>query len=199
MAMSLYQPPVGSTGWGAVVNLNFATLEDFCNNVANALLNAVPVMVPPSPGDGVKGLVPAPGSGDSPNFLAGDGEWREAGGPWGVVPVMVGDSGSGGVAGLVPAPGVGDAANFLKGNGLWASPAAAVNLLGFVSVNLGLGGHQTGAAPAGASNGLACYVTPAAGQVLPIWLTVSPGPSPTYDVGNGDAGDTTSTVIVLFW
>jgi len=121
MAMSLYQPPVGSTGWGLQVDQNFQTLQDFCNNVANALLDAVPVMTPPSPGDGVKGLVPAPGSGDSPNFLAGDGEWREAGGPWGVVPVMVGDSGSGGAAGLVPAQVAGDAVKFLRGDASWSA------------------------------------------------------------------------------
>ena len=116
MAMSLTEPVIGSTGWGAAVNLNFATLEDFCNNVESALLNAVPVMTPPSPGDGVKGLVPAPGSGDSPNFLGGDGEWRQAGGPWGVVPVMEGDHGAGGAAGLVPAQIVGDANRFLRGD-----------------------------------------------------------------------------------
>jgi hypothetical protein len=39
MAMALTQPPVGSVGWGDAVNLNFATLEAWCN----AQLPGVPV------------------------------------------------------------------------------------------------------------------------------------------------------------
>lgn len=153
--MTLTQPVVGSVGWGAAVNLNFQTLEDFCNNVASALLNAVPV--------------------------------------------MGGDSGSGGTKGLVPAPGAGDAGKFLRGDAGWAVPVPDFLVLGRISVNLGMGGHSTGNAPDGASMGLACYEVPASGQTLPLWCVVTPGSPPTYDVGNGDGADTTSTVRVVFW
>jgi hypothetical protein len=37
MAMSLVQPPVGSVGWGDSVNLNFQTLEQFCNGLPGNL------------------------------------------------------------------------------------------------------------------------------------------------------------------
>jgi hypothetical protein len=155
MAISLTKPVVGSTGWGPAVNGNFQTLEDFCNNVASALLNAVPV--------------------------------------------MVGANGSAGTKGLVPEPGPGDGVNFLRGDGAWASAAAAYRMVGHDEVNLGLGGHQTGTPPAGTAWGLVCYITPAAGQMAPLWLVVSYGPPVAYDVGNGDGADTTSTVQIIWF
>jgi hypothetical protein len=37
MAMSLTQPVVGSVGWGPAVNLNFQTLQEFCNALPGSL------------------------------------------------------------------------------------------------------------------------------------------------------------------
>jgi hypothetical protein len=40
--MMLTQPAVGSTGWGAGVNLNFQTLQQFCNSLPNGNSGRVP-------------------------------------------------------------------------------------------------------------------------------------------------------------
>jgi len=118
MAMSLTQPVIGSTGWGAAVNTNFQSLEDFCNNVSNALRDAVPVFVGANGSPGAAGLVPPPAAGDD-----AAGKLLAAGGGWRAVPVMIGDGGSGGMAGLVPAPVGGDAGKFLRGDGTFAAVA----------------------------------------------------------------------------
>jgi len=118
--------------------------------------------------------------------------------PAATMPVMQGDGG-GGAKGAVPAQVSGDAVKFLRGDASWAVPVPDFPALGTINVNLGMGGHQSGNAPGGATMGLACYAVPAAGQTLPLWCVVTPGAPPTYDVGNGDGADTTSTVRVVFW
>ena len=63
--MSLTQPAVGSVGWGPAVNLNFQSLQDFCNNVGGVLTAVVPDLIGDAGLGGVRGLAPAPAAGDA--------------------------------------------------------------------------------------------------------------------------------------
>lgn len=65
--------------------------------------------------DGVHGLVPAPGRGETKNrFLQADGTWA-------VVPDLTGATSSkAGIGGLVPAPAAGSNTRYLRSDGTWA-------------------------------------------------------------------------------
>lgn len=92
--------------------------------------------------DGVHGLVPAPGRGETKNrFLQADGTWA-------VVPDLTGATSSkAGTGGLVPAPAAGSNTRYLRSDGTWA---VITTVKGATSTINGTGGLVP--APAAGSN-----------------------------------------------
>ena len=167
---------VSTTGQEGTTAANKASGKAVSHVITAGVMDALLAnMTGDSGSGGIKGLVPAPSSGDASaaKFLKADATWAVPAGT-GVTSArtisttapltgggdlsadrtlaisnMVGDSGSGGTKGAVPAPAAGDAAasRFLKADGTWAIPA-------------GTGGSGT-VNPSG---------TPANHQ-LPVWVS----------------------------
>ena len=133
MAMSLYQPPIGSVGWGANVNQNFEKLQDFCNalNVAGGLVQ-------------LDGSNRYPGLNGELITSLNASQLASGEVPFSRLPLFVGANGSNGQAGAVPAPAAGDAAKYLAGDATWKSLPAVPQV--FYNANqqqFGTSGYST--------------------------------------------------------
>lgn len=100
----------------AVVNTSATATINYVNTyVTNAVADLKDMTGATISRDGVHGLVPAPGRGETKNrFLQADGTWA-------VVPDLTGATSSkAGTGGLVPAPTAGSNTRYLRSDGTWA-------------------------------------------------------------------------------
>lgn len=100
----------------ALVNTSaMATITYVNTYVTNAVADLKDMTGATISRDGVHGLVPAPGRGETKNrFLQADGTWA-------VVPDLTGATSSkAGTGGLVPAPAAGSNTRYLRSDGTWA-------------------------------------------------------------------------------
>lgn len=78
--MTLTQPVVGSVGWGDAVNLNFQTLEDFCNGIPGSFgVGSVPVASLALANEGDLLVYHAPNWQTLPAFGAQNVHWENLG------------------------------------------------------------------------------------------------------------------------
>ena len=99
----------------AAVNTSATATISYVNTyVTNAVADLKDMTGATISRDGVHGLVPAPGRGETKNrFLQADGTWA-------VVPEMTGATSSkAGTGGLVPAPAAGSNTRYLRSDGTW--------------------------------------------------------------------------------
>lgn len=100
----------------AAVNTSATATISYVNTyVTNAVADLKDMTGATISRDGVHGLVPAPGRGETKNrFLQADGTWA-------VVPDLTGATRSkAGIGGLVPAPAAGSNTRYLRSDGTWA-------------------------------------------------------------------------------
>lgn len=100
----------------AAVNTSATATISYVNTyVTNAVADLKDMTGATVSRDGVHGLVPAPGRGETKNrFLQADGTWA-------VVPDLTGATSSkAGTGGLVPAPAAGSNTRYLRSDGTWA-------------------------------------------------------------------------------
>lgn len=100
----------------AAVNTSATATISYVNTyVTNAVADLKDMTGATISRDGVHGLVPAPGRGETKNrFLQADGTWA-------VVPDLTGATSSkAGIGGLVPAPAAGSNTRYLRSDGTWA-------------------------------------------------------------------------------
>lgn len=100
----------------AAVNTSATATINYVNTyVTNAVADLKDMTGATVSRDGVHGLVPAPGRGETKNrFLQADGTWA-------VVPDLTGATSSkAGIGGLVPAPAAGSNTRYLRSDGTWA-------------------------------------------------------------------------------
>lgn len=100
----------------AAVNTSATATINYVNTyVTNAVADLKDMTGATISRDGVHGLVPAPGHGETKNrFLQADGTWA-------VVPDLTGATSSkAGTGGLVPAPAAGSNTRYLRSDGTWA-------------------------------------------------------------------------------
>lgn len=100
----------------AAVNTSATATISYVNTyVTNAVADLKDMTGATISRDGVHGLVPAPGRGETKNrFLQADGTWA-------VVPDLTGATSSkAGTGGLVPAPAAGSNTRYLRSDGTWA-------------------------------------------------------------------------------
>ena len=100
----------------AAVNTSATATISYVNTyVTNAVADLKDMTGATVSRDGVHGLVPAPGRGETKNrFLQADGTWA-------VVPDLTGaTSAKAGTGGLVPAPAAGSNTRYLRSDGTWA-------------------------------------------------------------------------------
>lgn len=100
----------------AAVNTSATATISYVNTyVTNAVADLKDMTGATVSRDGVHGLVPAPGRGETKNrFLQADGTWA-------VVPDLTGATSSkAGIGGLVPAPAAGSNTRYLRSDGTWA-------------------------------------------------------------------------------
>lgn len=100
----------------AAVNTSATATISYVNTyVTNAVADLKDMTGATVSRDGVHGLVPAPGRGETKNrFLQADGTWA-------VVPDLTGaTSAKAGTGGLVPAPTAGSSTRYLRSDGTWA-------------------------------------------------------------------------------
>ena len=100
----------------AAVNTSATATISYVNTyVTNAVADLKDMTGATISRDGVHGLVPAPGRGETKNrFLQADGTWA-------VVPALTGATSSkAGTGGLVPAPAAGSNTRYLRSDGTWA-------------------------------------------------------------------------------
>lgn len=100
----------------AAVNTSATATINYVNTyVTNAVADLKDMTGATISRDGVHGLVPAPGRGETKNrFLQADGTWA-------VVPDLTGATSSkAGTGGLVPAPAAGSNTRYLRSDGTWA-------------------------------------------------------------------------------
>ena len=100
----------------AAVNTSATATISYVNKyVTNAVADLKDMTGATVSRDGVHGLVPAPGRGETKNrFLQADGTWA-------VVPDLTGATSSkAGIGGLVPAPAAGSNTRYLRSDGTWA-------------------------------------------------------------------------------
>lgn len=100
----------------AAVNTSATATISYVNTyVTNAVADLKDMTGATMSRDGVHGLVPAPGRGETKNrFLQADGTWA-------VVPDLTGATSSkAGTGGLVPAPAAGSNTRYLRSDGTWA-------------------------------------------------------------------------------
>ena len=100
----------------AAVNTSATATISYVNTyVTNAVADLKDMTGATVSRDGVHGLVPAPGRGETKNrFLQADGTWA-------VVPDLTGATSSkAGIGGLVPAPAAGSNMRYLRSDGTWA-------------------------------------------------------------------------------
>ena len=100
----------------AAVNTSATATISYVNTyVTNAVADLKDMTGATISRDGVHGLVPAPGRGETKNrFLQADGTWA-------VVPDLTGATSSkSGTGGLVPAPAAGSNTRYLRSDGTWA-------------------------------------------------------------------------------
>ena len=100
----------------AAVNTSATATISYVNTyVTNAVADLKDMTSATISRDGVHGLVPAPGRGETKNrFLQADGTWA-------VVPDLTGATSSkAGIGGLVPAPAAGSNMRYLRSDGTWA-------------------------------------------------------------------------------
>ena len=127
----------------AVVNTSATATISYVNTyVTNAVADLKDMTGATVSRDGVHGLVPAPGRGETKNrFLQADGTWA-------VVPDLTGATSSkAGTGGLVPAPAAGSNTRYLRSDGTWA---VITTVKGATSTVNGTGGLVP--APAAGSN-----------------------------------------------
>ncbi len=105
-----------ATNVTAAVNTSATATISYVNTyVTNAVADLKDMTGATISRDGVHGLVPAPGRGETKNrFLQADGTWA-------VVPDLTGATSSkAGTGGLVPAPAAGNNTRYLRSDGTWA-------------------------------------------------------------------------------
>ena len=127
----------------AAVNTSATATISYVNTyVTNAVADLKDMTGATISRDGVHGLVPAPGRGETKNrFLQADGTWA-------VVPDLTGaTSAKAGTGGLVPAPAAGSNTRYLRSDGTWA---VVPDLTGATTTVNGAGGIVP--APAAGSN-----------------------------------------------
>ena len=127
----------------AAVNTSATATISYVNTyVTNAVADLKDMTGATISRDGVHGLVPAPGRGETKNrFLQADGTWA-------VVPDLTGATSSkAGTGGLVPAPAAGSNTRYLRSDGTWA---VVPDLTGATTTVNGAGGIVP--APAAGSN-----------------------------------------------
>lgn len=104
----------------AAVNTSATATISYVNTyVTNAVADLKDMTGATVSRDGVHGLVPAPGRGETKNrFLQADGTWA-------VVPDLTGATTyAAGASGLVPAPAAGNSTRYLRSDGSWAAIVA---------------------------------------------------------------------------